>query len=628
MYRLILTLAACLAVSLPNCYETVTLAEQPLVTCGCSGADSSDTGCTNGSGGTEDGPTDSAPDASEDEPDTEPLDAAPEGESGTGAPNVVMFVADDFGANAFAIGVELGLFPNIKTHLIDAGTWFVNALSTNPWCCPARASIMSGRYSWNVGIYHNRDEYASWLAWEQANVSLSEQLFQAGYHMGWYGKWLNAYSSFVHPPPRGHHVWQGLMNASSAYDMYGYPLRICDKMTSTGVYCVGSGGSQGYSTSSPGTHMAAEFSSRVSTYIASAPEPFAVQVYPTMPHVEHGQGGSYTNRHSVRQFRTRPLPEHYCALRQKTETGECIEHLPFGGLGGDLDLPACRGTPTGAFDEENINDKPPWLRLGANSGDGPAPRIGGGCQSTTLGTLNNSTGSDMRRIHSSVMEQMMSFDWMFGQVRNAVAARGLLANTIFVFFVDNGLLNGEHRLALKMAPYRESVEIPVVMAGPGILPGQVRTEAVTLADIYPTLVELTGGASFDCDGRSLAPLLRGETLPWRKFVVLSHWYAGKNNARQSPLDAWDMNDYVAIRTMANHAYPNRLYVEYLSTNNVPPWAGGSVVGREYYLHNEDPYELDSQHQNPTYLAEQAELSAIANAYKSCSGSACRAMEEQ
>ncbi len=63
---------------------------------------------------------------------------------------------------------------------------------------------------------------------------------------------------------------------------------------------------------------------------------------------------------------------------------------------------------------------------------------------------------------------MMAFNDMVDDVARALDRTGDLDNTIFVFTSDNGYNNGSHRLIHKMAPYEESLRVPLAIAGPGI----------------------------------------------------------------------------------------------------------------------------------------------------------------
>lgn len=55
----------------------------------------------------------------------------------------------------------------------------------------------------------------------------------------------------------------------------------------------------------------------------------------------------------------------------------------------------------------------------------------------------------------------------------------------------------------------EIVRVPLLMAGPGIPPGRVVSEQVSLVDIVPTVLESLG-VRCEAEGRSLLPLIRGE----------------------------------------------------------------------------------------------------------------------
>ena len=74
---------------------------------------------------------------------------------------------------------------------------------------------------------------------------------------------------------------------------------------------------------------------------------------------------------------------------------------------------------------------------------------------------------------------------------------------------------GSHRLFNKgFHMYEETHHIPFVVRWPGITQTGATCDAfVNLVDLMPTLLEI-GGANMPetCDGRSLVPFLRGETV--------------------------------------------------------------------------------------------------------------------
>ena len=80
---------------------------------------------------------------------------------------------------------------------IDGGTQFDNAFGTSPLCCPARASIFSGRYAHNHGIRSNEESQSERL---DQQTTLQKYLKDDGYQTGIYGKYLNAWRLPRNPP--------------------------------------------------------------------------------------------------------------------------------------------------------------------------------------------------------------------------------------------------------------------------------------------------------------------------------------------------------------------------------------------------------------------------------------------
>jgi len=100
-------------------------------------------------------------------------------------------------------------------------------------------------------------------------------------------------------------------------------------------------------------------------------------------------------------------------------------------------------------------------------------------------------------------------------------------NTIIVFVSDHGELIGDHNLFRKTLPYEASARIPLLIAGPGIPNGLASGAVASLQDIMPTLLDLADiKIPAHVDGRSLAPLLRGEKNSVREYLHGEHPYAG------------------------------------------------------------------------------------------------------
>jgi uncharacterized sulfatase len=115
-------------------------------------------------------------------------------------PNIVFILADDLGwADLPDYGNKFNEAPNL-TKLAREGTRFTNAYASAPVCSPSRGAILSGQYPPRVGI----TEFISgfWRPYEKVlapvnktqylpleQITFAEQLKQAGYVNGYFGKW-------------------------------------------------------------------------------------------------------------------------------------------------------------------------------------------------------------------------------------------------------------------------------------------------------------------------------------------------------------------------------------------------------------------------------------------------------
>jgi arylsulfatase A-like enzyme len=117
-------------------------------------------------------------------------------------------------------------------------------------------------------------------------------------------------------------------------------------------------------------------------------------------------------------------------------------------------------------------------------------------------------------------------DVAVGRVADALERLGLAADTVVVLTSDNGLMVGEHGLVGKWMMYEESIRVPLVIRDPrqpAAARGRRIDEMALNIDLAPTLLDLAGlGPAPRMQGRSLAPLLRGESVPWRDDWFYEH----------------------------------------------------------------------------------------------------------
>ena len=115
-------------------------------------------------------------------------------------------------------------------------------------------------------------------------------------------------------------------------------------------------------------------------------------------------------------------------------------------------------------------------------------------------------------------------DSQLGRLLAALGAAGQLEQTLVVVLADHGEQLGEHReQSHGFFIYDASVQVPLVMAGPGIA-ARVVSDQVRIVDVMPTVLDLSGvPAPAGMQGASLVPALRGEKTSLLAFS--ESWYA-------------------------------------------------------------------------------------------------------
>jgi arylsulfatase A-like enzyme len=115
-----------------------------------------------------------------------------------------------------------------------------------------------------------------------------------------------------------------------------------------------------------------------------------------------------------------------------------------------------------------------------------------------------------------------SIDHQIGRILAELRASGEFDNTLIVFSSDHGLAMGSHGLFGKQSLYEHSMKSPLFFSGPGIPKGESPALGYLL-DIYPTVCDLIGvSVPEGLDGRSLAPVIRGETQQGRDAIFLAY----------------------------------------------------------------------------------------------------------
>lgn len=491
----------------------------------------------------------------------------------TTPPNVLLILVDDMRDD------ELRYMPQTRAWIRKRGVRFVNSFSNNPLCCPARASILTGRYSHNHRVYDTKAPYAFHSFDDRS--TLATWLRRAGYATLYIGKYLNKYGSM--PPPRrkegkslryvppGWRVWRASIDGgipSGPKD--GGTYRYFDTTLS-----MNGKGLENFAGQYQ-TEVYGKLAERLIQRHAPRRAPFFLHL-------------SFTATHSG-------------APREKDDPRR---------IKGDDGIRDSYGTPArpnwvkGRFDrvireapgtswrDPDISDKPRFLRRPP---------------------LNAKERAAARELARQRAEALFVVDVQVGRIMRALRRTGELRDTVVMFTSDNGYYLGEQRRRTgKKLPHEPSLRVPFVIRGPGIPAGEVRRDAITSIDLAPTIAEFAGiHPGKDVDGLSLATVARLGDQGWTRPLLTE---SGPMNKRRwptteagVPTNVWARRD---VRFALGVWTPRYMYIAY---------AGGN---REMYDMTADPQQYRNLIHDPAYRPEFVLLRRLLKQLRACDLAECR-----
>jgi N-acetylglucosamine-6-sulfatase len=224
-------------------------------------------------------------------------------------PNIVFVLTDDLDRSL------VQYMPHVE-QLQSEGTTFTNYFVTDSLCCPSRASIFTGRYPHNTGIFRNGGPDGGFKVFHERHEesdTFAMRLQRAGYLTALMGKYLNGYTPSGRVDHKARYVppgWSEWDVAGNGYPEFNYNLSENRKVVEFG--------------SDPREYLTDVLARRGTAFVDRASKkhrPFFLEIATFAPH------SPYT-----------PAPR-------------------------DADdFPGLQAPRNPAFNEADVSDKPSWLR--------------------------------------------------------------------------------------------------------------------------------------------------------------------------------------------------------------------------------------------------------------------------
>lgn len=383
-------------------------------------------------------------------------------------PNILLFVTDQQQER-----ITRSDYPSILPRLerfANEGVRFGQMFTTMAHCCPSRASLFTGLYPSQHGVYNNvSNPQALSVGLRHDVATFAERLSENGYSLYFSGKWH--ISSTENPQDRG---WTEL-NVTAGKDSF---------MSTT-----------------------VEQWRKVHPTLGNNPRSRGALLRPGWrPYQLYGESDRhYLSDNEVVKAAERKIRE----LRDAQEpwcmyVGVLAPHDPFFALKEYIEAYDPKQMPLPYNYRDQLLDKPAYFRRMRN-------------------LFDQLSESEVRECIAHYLALNSQVDDMFGRVLDALESTGQADDTLVIFMSDHGESLGAHGLFLKgISPYDETYRIPCIMRWPNGInqSGRVVDELTSIMDIAPTIIEVAQAETRSpMSGQSLAPFFHSAHVPtWRDTV--------------------------------------------------------------------------------------------------------------
>lgn len=468
-------------------------------------------------------------------------------------PNILLIYCDDHAQAAIgAYGSRVNQTPNID-RIAREGMLFENSFVTNSICAPARAVILTGRFSHLNGVLTNSEHF------DGSQTTFARLLHDAGYQTAVVGKW------HLKSDPQGFDSYAVLIDQGPYYNP-----RL---LTSEGERYV-----EGYTTDIITDEALGWLERR------DRDRPFLLMYQHKAPHRNWMPEPRFFHLYDGVTF---PEPATLFDDYRGRASGAADQEMTIARhMTGMYDLKFPR-----KLEDVGFNWEAGYLD-GLTEAQREAWKVGYADRAAAFEALfadGEPSEEELTRFKYQCYMQdylrcIASVDDNVGRVLDYLDREQLADNTIVIYSSDQGFYLGEHGWFDKRWMYEESLRTPLLIRWPGVVePGSRSSALVQNVDMAPTFLSAAGVAVPEAmQGKSLVPLLKGEDGAEFRDAIYYHYY-------EYP-EAHRVPEHFGVRT-------NRYkLIRYYTLNE---W--------ELFDLEKDPQELQSVYGDPAYADVRAGL---------------------
>jgi arylsulfatase len=401
-------------------------------------------------------------------------------------PNILLILCDELRADALGYsGNPVVHTPNID-RLAREGTALTQCMVTQPTCTPSRASILTGCFPSAL-----RSRMVGCVTPDDPRF-LPKVLAQAGYHTASIGK-LHLVPQRAEPEAVEHAL-------SKRGEYYGF--QSVDLVNGHGDACFGPQYTRWLDNRVPDWKARLERRQKLN---------HGLDVYtwelPSEVHSSHYIGDRAVA--SLREVGEKPFFLH---VSFPDPHYPFVAPEPYASMYAPADMPAPLPPVTASADLPPLHHDIYFNR----QDDTPRDRVIG----TPPRDYFRATTADWQQVKATYYGMISLIDDQVGRLLDTLDSTGLAENTLVVFLSDHGDYLGDHGFYGKGLHYDSVLRVPLIVRGPGVLPGQKLDAIASTLDVAPTLLDLAGVTEPEgVQGVTMRRLLNGQARALREAAL-------------------------------------------------------------------------------------------------------------